>query len=129
MQVVNLSFGTIHILTANIAEIIVNEGVLLDSDMVIAYRKIIEQELQQPCALLINKKNSYAHTFEAQITMGSLNNSIARRAVVVYGKNARMAMQIIIETNKHQNWNIEIFNTREAALDWLLTHQNNKNAI
>ncbi|MBO6606267.1 hypothetical protein [Psychroserpens sp.] len=73
MKVFLLPFGKVNILESNIAEIIVNEGVLIDREMVESYRTLIKSHLNIPYSLLINKEHGYSYTFEAQVTMGSLD--------------------------------------------------------
>ena len=131
MKVFILPFGKISILESHIAEVIINEGVLIDANMVAVYRKLLESHLgkDKPISLLINKENAYSYTFDAQVAMGEFSDFIAFRAVVVYSQSAEMATQIVMDVNKHNNWKIKIFRERQDALDWLLMNQNNKSAM
>ncbi|WP_456436999.1 hypothetical protein [Psychroserpens sp.] len=129
MKVFLLPFGKINLLESNIAEIIINDGVVLDESMVIKYRNILQSHLETPFSLLINKEHGYSYTFDAQTTMGELDDVIAFRAVVVYSKSAEMATQILMNINKNNNWKIKIFRERQLAIDWLLQNQNNKTAM
>ncbi|WP_299335900.1 hypothetical protein [uncultured Psychroserpens sp.] len=129
MKVFVLPFGKIKILESNIAEVIIDDGVVIDESMVNAYRAVLTSHLESPFSLLINKEHAYSYTFDAQRAMGTLKDTIAFRAVVVYSVSAEMATQIVMNINKHNNWNIKIFREREAALEWLLSNQNNKSAI
>lgn len=129
MKVFILPFGKIKILESNIAEIIINDAVVVDSEMVCAYHNLLQSHLQIPFSLLINKEHGYSYTFDAQVVMGEFGNRISRRAVVVYSSSAEMATKIVMDINKDSNWNIEIFKERQAALNWLLLNQNNKNAM
>ncbi|MEH6536509.1 MAG: hypothetical protein V7719_08965 [Psychroserpens sp.] len=129
MKVFILPFGKIKILESNIAELIINDTVVIDAEMVYAYRNLLQSHLVAPFSLLINKEHGYSYTFDAQVAMGELNDVIAFRAVVVYSQSAEMATQIVMDINKSNNWNIKIFRERQAALDWLLFNQNNKSAM
>nr|WP_321237315.1 hypothetical protein [uncultured Psychroserpens sp.] len=129
MKVFILPFGKIKILKSNIAEVIINDGVVIDSEMVTTYRNLLQSHLETPFSLLINKEHGYSYTFDAQVAMGEFSNVIAFRAVVVYSQSAEMATQIVMDINKHNNWNIKIFRERQEALDWLLINQNNKSAM
>ena len=129
MKVFLLPFGKIKILQSNIAEVIINDAVVIDSEMVYTYRHLLQSHLKTPFSLLINKEHGYSYTFDAQVAMGEMNQDIAFRAVVVYSLSAEMATQIVMDINKHNNWNIKIFRDRQEALDWLLVNQNNKNAM
>lgn len=129
MKTFLLPFGKIILLESNIAEIIINDGVVLDESMVIKYRNIMQAQLKTPFSILINKENGYSYTFDAQLIMGQLNDDVAFRAVVVYSQSAEMATQIIMNINKNNNWKIKIFRERKLAIDWLLQNQNNKSAM
>jgi hypothetical protein len=129
MKVFILPFGKIKILESNIAEIIINDGVVIDAEMVATYRKLLQAHLKPPFSLLINKENGYSYTFDAQVAMGELSTNIAFRAVVVYSQSAEMGTRIVMDINKKNNWNIKIFKERQEALDWLLSAQNNKSAM
>jgi len=126
MKVFILPFGKINVINPQIAEIIINEGTILDKQEVQDYNDVLRSNLKSPFSILINKENAYSYTFEAQLEMGKLND-IAYRAVVAYNHNAEMATQIIINLNKKNNWIIEVFRERQAALNWLYTHINNRN--
>jgi len=95
MKVFLLPFGKIKILQSNIAEVIINDGVVIDLEMVYTYRHLLQSHLEAPFSLL----------------------------------SAEMATQIVMDINKHNNWNIKIFRERKEALDWLYLNQNNKNAM
>lgn len=129
MKVFLLPFGKVNILESNIAEIIINEGVLIDRDMVESYRTLIRSHLNVPYSLLINKEHGYSYTFEAQVTMGEIDNDVDHRAVVVNSQSGEMATEIVMNINKKNNWNLEMFRDREEAVEWLINQQNNKTAI
>ena len=129
MNVFILPFGKVNILESNIAEIIINDGVIIDGSMVSAYRNLLRSHLTPPFSLLINKQHGYSYTFEAQTAMGALNEDIDCRAVVVRSQSGEMATEIVMDINKHNNWKIKIFKEREEGLNWLLMQQNNKSAI
>tara|TARA_R110002050_G_scaffold80801_4_gene172821 strand:+ start:2036 stop:2293 length:258 start_codon:yes stop_codon:yes gene_type:complete len=51
-----LSFGEIIILKDNLAEVIINEGVLMDIKIVEDYHQFLLTHLKAPFSLLINKR-------------------------------------------------------------------------
>ncbi|MFD2725516.1 hypothetical protein [Hyunsoonleella rubra] len=63
MKEYKLSFGTIIVLKDNLAEVIINEGVVMNEVMVDIYHDFLLSYLKAPFSLLINKKNSYSYTF------------------------------------------------------------------
>ena len=66
MDLYELSFAKIIILRDDIAEVMINDGVEMDTGMVDQYHVFLLTHLQAPFSLLINKVNSYTYTFEAQ---------------------------------------------------------------
>ena len=128
MKVFILPFGKINLINPRIAEVIIDEGIILDKSEVQAYHNLLRSHLQAPFSVLINKEYAYSYTFEAQLEMGKLEDIVCR-AVVVYNQSAEMATQIIMDLNKNNNWNIRLFRDRQPALDWLYLDVNNRNAV
>ena len=56
MDLHELSFGKMIVLSDDLAEVIVDEGVEMDLQMVDEYHEWILEHLDSPCMLLINKK-------------------------------------------------------------------------
>ncbi len=117
-----LSFGEITLLQADIAEVVVNEGVELNLELVGEYHDFLIEEMRHPFSLLINILNYYSYNFEAQQLIGSLSQ-INAIAVVAYNKITENVMKTIITVPKEIPWNIKIFKEREAALKWLVDMQ------
>ncbi|WP_052184115.1 hypothetical protein [Psychroserpens sp. Hel_I_66] len=128
MNVFILPFGKINLINSSIAEVIINDGVILDKSMVETYQNLFRTNLEPPFLLLVNNEHAYSYTFEAQLEMGKLKE-IAFRAFVVYSQSAEMATQIIMDLNKNNNSNIRLFKERQSALDWLLHEFNNKSLV
>ncbi|ALJ06332.1 hypothetical protein APS56_14825 [Pseudalgibacter alginicilyticus] len=118
MKSYKLSFGTIIIIKENLAEVIVNEGVVMDEIMVDEYHDFLLSALKKPFSLLINKKYSYTYTFYAQKTIGNLKE-INAMAVMVGTNGGLMSTETLINLNHSNNWNIKLFIEREDALNWL----------
>ncbi|WP_204346279.1 hypothetical protein [Psychroserpens algicola] len=128
MKVFILPFGKIKILNPHIAEVIINEGVVMNSEDVDAYHDFLLSNLEAPFSLLVNKENSYTYTFDAQIKIAGLEE-IQCMAVVLYNYNAEMATKILIDLNKGNNWNIKLFKDRDEALNWLVRMRKNRAII
>lgn len=118
MKQYKLRFGEIIILKPHLAEVIITEGIEMDEKMVDEYHEFLLLMLSSPFSLLINKKNSYSYTFEAQRLIANLKE-IKSMAVVIHSKVTEMATKILIDINKDNDWNIKLFETREKALFWL----------
>ncbi|MDG1730342.1 MAG: hypothetical protein P8K68_04735 [Algibacter sp.] len=113
-----LSFGTITILQNNLAEIIVDEGFVMDEVLVDEFHDFLLNNLDTPIGLLINKKNSYSYTFEAQKNIVHLNN-IKSIAIVANTSGAVMSTETLININGNIHRNIIMFQEIDAALIWL----------
>ncbi|MFB9055747.1 hypothetical protein ACFFU9_03240 [Mariniflexile ostreae] len=118
MKSYSLSFGTITIINKKLAEVIINDGVIIDEIMVDEYHDFLLSALQPPFSLIINKKHSYCLNFNAQRTILSLKE-IKDIAVVIGSVGALMSTETLININSDKNWNIDLFHSRDEALDWL----------
>jgi len=118
MKTHKLSFGSISLLKVNLAEVVINEGVVMDSKMVEEYHAFLIEKLEAPFSLLINKKYSYTYTFEAQKTIANIG-LVNAMAVVTYAYVSQLATDVLINVNRGNNWNIKMFKCREDALQWL----------
>lgn len=113
-----LSFGTINILQDNLAEVIVDEGVVMDEVMTDEYHDFLLSTLKPPFGILINKKHSYSYTFEAQKTIAHLEQ-VKAMAVVNNTSAAVMSTKTLINVNGNVYLNIKLFEKRIDAFVWL----------
>ncbi|WP_223552182.1 hypothetical protein [Aestuariivivens sp. NBU2969] len=118
MERFKLSFGEIKILNKNLAEVIVDEGIVFDEIMVDEYHDFLLNSLTPPFFLLINKKYSYTYTFNAQKTIANLKE-IKAMAVLLSTYGGEMSTRTLINVNGNYKWNIELFQNRTEALQWL----------
>ena len=117
-----LGFTKIIILEDDIAEVIINEGVELDSSMVEEYHRFLLEHLKAPFSLLINKINSYTYTFDAQMKIATLAE-IHAMAVVSYNSTTEVSTRSLASMPRSKKWNIQIFPDRETAVSWLELQQ------
>ena len=118
MNSYELSFGTIIVLKIDLAEVIINEGVVMDELMVVEYHNFLLSYLKKPFSLLINKKYTYTYTFSAQKKIANLKEMQAM-AVLVSNNGGFISTENIIKLDKGNNWNIKLFKSRDKALSWL----------
>jgi len=123
-----LSFCEIILLEKDIAEVIVDDGVEINLSMVEEYHTFLLDKMAYPFSLLINKKNSYSYTFEAQLQLATLTQ-INVMAVVAYTKICEISTNNLVSLPREKLWHLEIFNDRELALTWLRNKNENKVAI
>ncbi|MCA9954876.1 MAG: hypothetical protein H6657_24195 [Ardenticatenaceae bacterium] len=113
-----LSFGQIIKLQDNLVEVIVDENVEFNMTMIHEYHSWLLANLKAPFAMLINKIHPYTYTFDAQISIGNLPE-IKAMAVLSYSKITEESTNVLISMPRSNKWNIQVFQTRDEALDWL----------
>jgi len=118
MESYKLSFCKINKLDVDTAEFIVNDGVEFDLPFVEEYHQWIQQNLIAPSFILVNKKNSYTYTFEAQRKIGTIAE-IKALAFVTYTPISEFTTQALSELPRETSWNAAFFSDRESALTWL----------
>ncbi|SFD16611.1 hypothetical protein [Algibacter pectinivorans] len=118
MGIFKLSFGTITILQNNLAEVIVDEGIVMDDCSVAEFHKFIVNKLEAPCGLMVNKKYSYTYTFSAQKRIGVLKE-IEHVAVVTQTSAGIMSTQTLLNVSGFIEETTRLFQDREEALIWL----------
>ena len=115
MELHELSFGKVVILRKDIAEVIINEGVEMDRDMVEQFHDFLLEKLSSPFSLVINKINNYSYSFDAQKSLGALNelNAIA---VVVYTRISEATTESVSSFPREIKWNMKMFSNRDEAM-------------
>ncbi|VAW59807.1 hypothetical protein MNBD_GAMMA08-1399 [hydrothermal vent metagenome] len=121
-----LSFGTITLLQKDIAEVIVNDGVEMNLEMVETYHQFLLENMPESFSLLINKKNAYTYSFEAQLQLATLTQ-INSMAVLVYSNISAAATKNLATMPRAIPWKLEVFNDRKNAIKWLQKKQNYTN--
>ena len=118
MNTDTLSFAQIHILEDDIAEVIVNEGIEITLAMVGEYHDFLPKEMSHPFAVLINKKNAYTYTFDAQRHLWTLPEFRAI-AILAYNDMTVKVTHGLISIQREISCTIKIFNQRDVGLQWL----------
>jgi hypothetical protein len=119
MKSYKLSFGEIIILKDNLAEVIVNEGEILNLPKVAEYHDFLHANLKAPFCLLINKKNAYSYTFKAQRVINDFSG-VDKVAVLVNDAGGLMSTETLMSLNNNDHLNLKTFRVRENALSWLV---------
>lgn len=119
MKSYKLSFATINVLEENLAEVIINEGVIVDLNMVEEYHNFLVNRLKAPFGLFFNKINSYSYNFEAQKTM-SILDSVKAVAILNHSLVSVLATEMILKINAVNDHRIiELFVNKDEALNWI----------
>jgi hypothetical protein len=122
MDLHELPFAKIIILRDDIAEVMIDDGVIMDLAMVEQYHDFLLSHLRAPFSLLVNKVNAYSYDFDAQEKLATLKE-INAMAVVAYNRVTKIATENLASFPRGVKWNLRIFSDREEALAWLLSEQ------
>ena len=122
MELHNLPFATIIILRDDIAEVMINDGVIMDVAMVEQYHDFLLSHLRAPFSLLVNKINAYTYDFEAQERLATLTE-IKAMAVIAYNRVTEITTENLASFPRDVKWNLRIFSDRDEAMEWLISEQ------
>jgi len=122
MDLHELPFAKIIILQDDLAEVLIDDGVVMNAEIVEQYHEFLLSRLRAPFALLVNKVNSYSYDFEAQEKLAALKQ-IHAMAVVAYNRITWISTESLASIPRDEKWNLEIFTDRESALRWLLSEK------
>lgn len=119
MNVQRLSFAEAILLAPDLVELVIDDGVDVTAPMVDEWHEFLARHLVTPCLILVNRRNHYSYTFEAQMKVGS-SPQICAVAVLAYDQQSRLivsGMENLVP--RDGRWNMAVFTERGKALDWL----------
>ncbi|TPH15664.1 STAS/SEC14 domain-containing protein [Litorilituus lipolyticus] len=119
MEVHQVSFATIKVLKPNLGEVIVNEGVEVNTVMVTEMHQKFVEIFASSFSLLINKKHAYSTQLDALIKFGELS-AIDKIAIYAPNQLAKLSADFSATIPSSAKLNIEVFTQRDDALSWLL---------
>ena len=123
MELHVLKFAKIILLRHDIAEVVIDENIVMNLAMVNEYHSFLISHLSAPFSLLINKINEYSYEFQAQLAIGNLPQ-IHAMAVVTYTRKSEITTHLLTTTTpRKKEWNISLFSQRSLALEWLENEQ------
>lgn len=118
-----LSYATVKIIADNLAEVVVNNNIMITLEMVEEFEEFVSATFKQPFALIINKINTYNYSFEAMSCMASNENLVAM-AVISYDDLMKDPINRVLELRRMDELNIKIFSGLELGWqqgrNWLL---------
>ena len=121
MTTLDLSFGEIFALAEDLAEIVVRAGVEVTEQMIDEYDQALRVHFNCPCRVLVNKKNPYHLTFDAQQRVADME-SVRAAAVLSRTRAGHVSSRVIMMFPGKGRWKMSFFSDRETALRWLDTH-------
>lgn len=110
-----LGFCTIAIVSENVAEIVVHEGVEVSGAMVEQCFSVLRTFLRTPFCLLVNECNSHSYDFAAQTALGAVDGLLAV-ALVSDKPLMDMAACSLMRLPRPTRWPMAVFSNREDAL-------------
>ncbi len=128
-----LSFAYVNKIEENIAEVIIDNNVIITLEMIEEYDRYLTENFTGNFGLLINRINHYSYTFEAKLTIGSVKGLCAM-AVVYYNRMSKESTLSIMNARVNDNFNLKLFSGlelgKQSGVDWLkneLIKENQKN--
>jgi len=118
MKLKKLPFININKLHTNIAELTVEEGVEVSTEMVDEIHSYLSALFASSFSLLINKSNSYSTELDALMKFGTLP-AINKIAVFAPNKMAKISADFAAHIPSSKTLNIQVFTKRNDALSWL----------
>ncbi|KGK01098.1 hypothetical protein [Thalassotalea sp. ND16A] len=117
-----LSFGGINIIGDTIAEVIIEEGVVMTLEMCEEYDAFLLDHFPQPFGILSNRLHNYSYTYEAKLHTASLEN-LKAIAVITYNQEAKKETENLVKHRLQDNLNYKEFSGlqlgRDNGIKWL----------
>jgi len=118
-----LSFAYFNILSDNILEVVVDDGIEMTLEMVEECHDFINAHFTNDFGMLINRVNNYTYTYEAKLSLASYEK-LKAIAFVYYSKDSKDITKQLSKTRISDEWNCRIFSGLELgwqqAYEWLL---------
>lgn len=117
-----LSFANFNLLSDDVVEVVVDEGVELSLEMVEECHQFIQQNVHHHFGLLINRVNQYSYSYEAQLSLAS-HEYLKAIAFVYYSQETLTHIENLHRARMFDEWNSKVFSGLELgwqqALFWL----------
>lgn len=117
-----LSFAYFNILSDNILEVVVDDGIEMTLEMVEECHDFIHAHFTEKFGMLINRVNNYTYTYEAKLSIASYEK-LEAIAFVYYSKDSKDITKQLSEIRVSDEWNCRVFSGLELgwqqAYNWL----------
>jgi len=123
MEMHQISFAKVCVLSNDLAEITVDSGADINLNMVNELHQLLLSLFCDSFSLLINKSNSYSTQLDALIHFGTLP-AIDKIAIFAPNKLAKMSANFSATIPSSAVLTIEVFTERGDALEWLIEEKN-----
>lgn len=117
-----LSFGYFTLLSGNIVEVVVDEGIEMDLEMIEECHHFVQTHITDDFGMLVNRVNNYTYSYEAKLSVASYEQMKAI-AFVYYSQDTKDITENLQKLRAMDQWNCQIFSGLELgwqqALEWL----------
>lgn len=111
----DLGFCSIVIHSESTAEVVINEGVEVSGPMVEQCFSLLRGALVAPFCLLVNECNSHSYDFQAQTTLGAVDDLLAV-ALVSDKPLTDVAACCLMRQPRPTHWPMAVLSNRDDAL-------------
>ncbi|MEW6990261.1 hypothetical protein AADZ91_06165 [Colwelliaceae bacterium 6441] len=117
-----LSFAYFNLLSDNIVEVVVDEGIEITMEMIEECHAFIHSHFKDDFGMLVNRVNNYTYSFEAKLSIASYEH-LKAIAFVCYSNDSKSITEDLYKLRSLDDWNHRVFSGLELgwqqALDWL----------
>jgi len=117
-----LSFADLNLLSEDIVEVIIDEGVEFSLEMMDEYDQFLVQHFDHDFGVLINRVHQYSYSYEVQLSIASHEN-LKAIGVVNYSEQSKISTEKIKKLRSNDGWNLQEFSGVEMgwqkAFSWL----------
>jgi len=115
-----LSFASINILDDLIIEVIPHEGIEINAEMADEFQQLINNSTT-PNLVLVNRRNTFSHSFEAISKIRNFKN-IKARVILSTRRSSTIATESLLGDINELSCPTEICSDRDTAINWLLSY-------
>ena len=117
-----LSFAYFNLLSDNIVEVVVDDGIEMTMEMIEECHNFINEHMAGDFGMLINRVNNYSYTYEAKLSVASYEG-LKAIAFVYYSPTSKELSHELYQLRITDKWNYRLFSGLELgwqqAYDWL----------
>lgn len=120
MKITTFDFGSFEHVAERILVIAINEGVVVDGDLSRKLVELIDEALEQPSVLIIDRRHDYSYSGTGMVTLKSskIPNVLATGIVAYSSESERVEDNQVNVMNTQGRSRLSVFSSLERALEW-----------
>lgn len=120
MKLTHFDFGFFEHYDEKILVIVINEGTVIDGDLSRTLVGLIDEALDTPSVLLIDRRNEYSYSGSGLLTLKESNiANVLATGIIAYPTLAeREAGREVNVRNTRGRSNLNVFSSLEDAMSW-----------